>query len=392
MSDETAVVIVPAGGSGRRMGSGTPKQYLPLAGRCVLWHTLSRLQTSDAVAAILLVVRMADIPRCDQLGLNRASFPKIRGLVAGGEERWQSVREGLRQTAPRDEIILVHDAVRPFVSSALLSRVVRSAAAHGAAVAAVRATQTIKEGADGRITRTLPRDGLWMVQTPQGFHRQLLLDAYAGVGMGCGVTDDAMLVERMGQPVSLVDGDPQNLKITTPEDMEWAEYRLLRERKMGQETWRVGQGYDVHALAAGRELVLGGVRIPHARGLTGHSDADVLIHAIIDALLGAVASGDIGRLFPDSDPLFAGISSLVLLGRTRACLAEKGARIVNVDAVVMAQQPRLAPYIAAMTATVAETLGVDVGCISIKATTTEHLGFVGREEGIAAQAVALVSL
>jgi 2-C-methyl-D-erythritol 4-phosphate cytidylyltransferase / 2-C-methyl-D-erythritol 2,4-cyclodiphosphate synthase len=392
MSQNQSVVIVPAGGSGQRMGAATPKQYLSLLGHPVLWHTLQRLQESASVSAILLVIRAEDRQHCTSLGLTAASFPKLRGLVTGGQDRRASVRAGLLETRPDDHLVLVHDAVRPFVSCSLLERVVNAAAEHGAAIAALPVRETIKEAVGCQVCRTPDRDRLWAAQTPQGFRRELLLNAHALPVGRPPATDDAMLVEQLGHPVQLVQGDYTNLKITTSEDMEWAEHRLGREPGHVASMMRVGQGYDVHALGPGRELILGGVPIPSASGLLGHSDADVLTHAVIDALLGAAGCGDIGRMFPDSDAQYAGISSLVLLERVRDLLRQRPARIVNVDAVVMAQRPRLAPYIEAMERGLAEALEITPEMISVKATTTEGLGFVGREEGIAAQAVALVAV
>jgi 2-C-methyl-D-erythritol 4-phosphate cytidylyltransferase/2-C-methyl-D-erythritol 2,4-cyclodiphosphate synthase len=387
-----AVAIVPAGGSGTRMGVDRPKQYLLLHGRPVLAHTLARLQESSAVAAIILVVRPEDRELCARLGLDPAGFGKIRVVADGGAQRWQTVRAGLAHTLPDDHVVLVHDGVRPFVSHAVLARVAAAAWEHGAAVAAVPVQETIKEAVDGCVRATPDRRRLWVAQTPQGFRRAVLLEAYAAARVGTEPTDDATLVERMGLPVRLVDGDGRNLKITTPEDLDWAAHQLTRDVAMASAQVRVGHGFDVHALVQDRALVLGGVTVPFECGLAGHSDADVLTHAIIDALLGAAGCGDIGRLFPDTDPAYAGISSLVLLERTCALLAQRGAALVNVDAVVMAQRPRLAPHIGAMVAALARTMGIAPDRVSIKATTTEALGFVGREEGLAAQAVALIQV
>ena len=258
---------------------------------------------------------------------------------------------------------------------------------------AVAATDTIKQCAeDGRIEDTPPRCGLYHAQTPQTFRYALLLEAYerARAG-GMDVTDDASLVERMGHPVHVSEGDRDNFKITTREDLARAEWVLERRGGNLAASMRVGTGYDVHALVEGEDLILGGVRLEHDRGLRGHSDADVLLHAISDALLGAAALGDIGRHFPDTDPSLAGADSAKLAKRVVAMLADAGFRPVNVDTTVICQRPKLAPHIDAMRANIARALGLPADRVSVKATTTERLGFAGREEGIAAEAVALIA-
>ena len=394
MDRPRVAVVIPAGGTGSRMGGEIPKQYLPLGGRPLLWHTLKRFERSAWVDGVVLVVRPEDVGTCQSKVLEDGAFAKVRELVPGGRERWESVLFGLQRTVPEDEIVLVHDAVRPFVSEDLLERVVRAAAECGAVIPALPVKETVKVVTEGCIVRTPDRAELRNAQTPQGFRRELLLDAYRGIADGGTVTDDAMLVESMGHSVRVVAGDGDNLKITTPGDLAWASWLLEREgsAEMNIERGRVGMGFDVHSLAADRKLILGGIEIPHECGLAGHSDADVLTHAIIDALLGAVGAGDIGRLFPDTDAQFKDISSLLLLSKVRDLLAEKGAHIGNIDAVIMAQRPKLASYMERMTIALSETLGIGSESVSLKATTTEKLGFVGREEGIAAQAVAWVEV
>jgi len=315
---------------------------------------------------------------------------KVCQLVPGGVERADSVLAGLQATAETDDIILVHDAVRPFASEAMLLRLVEAVQESGAAIAAMPVVETVKKIANDHIVETPERAALWNAQTPQGFERSVLVEAYASRPADLTITDEAMLVESIGHSVRVVQGEHTNIKITTPQDLAWAEWFMQQEDAMPSQQMRVGQGYDVHALTRGRDLVLGGIHIPFEFGLAGHSDADVLTHAIIDALLGASGGGDIGRLFPDSDPQYKGISSMVLLEKVCALLEEKKVRIINIDAVVMAQQPKLAPHIVAMEERIAQVLRVPADVVSLKATTTEHLGFVGRQEGMAAQAVALV--
>ena len=254
--------------------------------------------------------------------------------------------------------------------------------------------ETTKVVRSGSIVETLDRATLQSAQTPQAFRRDLLLQAYGLVDPERVATDDATLVERLGHEVRVVEGESQNVKITTPQDLEWAEWFLSRKegRRTATRRLRVGQGFDVHRLEKGRKLILGGVPIPFECGLRGHSDADVLTHAIIDALLGASARGDIGRLFPDTDSRYENISSLVLLERVRKLLDDLGAEIVNLDAVLVAQSPKLAPHVEEIVERLACVLRLAPEEISLKATTTEHLGFVGRQEGMAAQAVVLIEM
>lgn len=387
---ERITAIVPAGGRGQRMGGERPKQYLPLGGRPILWHALAHLEASPLVTDIVLVVRGADLDYCRRQLSERGGFAKIAALVPGGAERSASVYRGLQET--RADMVLVHDAVRPFISEGLLERVVAATRAHGAALPALPVVETIKEVMGERVVSTPRRARLWQAQTPQGFDRALLLRAYRAAGPDAVATDDAALVERLGHEVCVVPGEADNRKLTTPEDLAWAEWRMRAREEMPAMGLRIGQGYDVHRLEEGRPLILGGVVVPFARGLAGHSDADVLTHAIIDALLGALSAGDIGQLFPDSDAQYKDISSLVLLEQVGNLLAERGARVLHIDASVVAQRPKLAPHLAAMRQTLAATLGLAVEQVSLKATTTERLGFVGREEGMAAQAVALLVL
>ena len=390
MKTDAVVAIIPAAGQGRRMGGEVPKQYLPLEGHPLLWHTLAALERSPLIQALILVVRPEDRSFAGQVA---GDFAKVRGLVAGGGERGDSVRAGLGATTPDDGIVLVHDAVRPFASPALIERVVAAAREWGAAGPALPVRETIKVVDDGRVVETPLRARLWGAQTPQGFRRSLLLEACEKYS-GQPATDEAILVEQLGHPVRVVEGEAANIKITTPEDLAWAGWWMQRSARgqMYTRNVRVGQGYDVHRLEEGRVLVLGGVTIPFERGLAGHSDADVLIHAIMDALLGAAGLGDIGRLFPDTDARYQGISSLLLLEAVRGCLEEKGAQILNIDATLLAQRPRIAPHVPEMIARMAGALQLDPGRLSIKATTTERLGFVGREEGFVAQAVALIEI
>jgi 2-C-methyl-D-erythritol 4-phosphate cytidylyltransferase/2-C-methyl-D-erythritol 2,4-cyclodiphosphate synthase len=384
-----ATVIIVAGGKGVRMGGHVPKQYMELRGRPVLWHTLQAFERAECISGVIVVVAADDMAYCQQAVLGGGDFSKVRSLVAGGSERADSVRAGLGETKAEDTLILVHDAVRPFVSESLIERVVEAADRWGAALPALPVADTIKTIRDEWVEDTPNRNLLRAAQTPQGFRRSLLCRAHEPREVDA-ATDDAMLVEMLGEPVRIVAGEAENKKLTTPVDWAWATLHMAEETDMDDSGIRVGQGYDVHRLVEGRLLVLGGIEIPFHLGLDGHSDADVLTHAIIDALLGTIGGGDIGQLFPDSDTQYKDISSLILLERVREKLEEQQVSIVNIDAVVMAQQPKLAPHIPAICTKLASVLHIEESAISVKATTTERLGFVGREEGMASQAVALV--
>jgi len=265
--------------------------------------------------------------------------------------------------------------------------VLDAAVAHGAATAGLPVSDTVKEVRDDRVSRTIPRDSLFLVQTPQAFRADLLREAHDRVPVEAVITDDAGLVEHLGRPVVVVPGEPANVKVTTPSDYEMARRQVERIPGLAA---RVGVGYDVHRLAPDRPLLLGGVRIPSPRGLTGHSDADVLVHAIMDALLGAAALPDIGRLFPPDDPTYRGADSITLLESVAARLRSSGWTVGNIDATVVAEAPRLAPHIDAMRERIAKALGATPGQVGIKATTAERLGAIGRGEGIAAHAIALL--
>jgi len=368
------------------MGDGPRKQYRLLAGRPVLAHTLRVFEEADTVASVVLVVTPGDEEHCRREIVEAYGCRKVAAVVPGGRERQDSVRRGL-EALPPAPLVVIHDGVRPFVTPERIAAVVEAAAQHGAAVLAVPAKDTVKLGDPaGLVAETLPRDRLWLVQTPQAFRREIILAAHERArAEGFTGTDDASLVERLGGRVALVPGDYANIKITTPEDLAFA--RVLTGETVNL---RTGFGYDVHRLVENRPLILGGVNIPYGRGLLGHSDADVLTHAIMDALLGAAALGDIGQHFPDTDPRYEGASSLDLLAAVAGLLAESGFAVHNIDATIVAQAPKLAPHIPAMRANLARSLGIDPGRVSVKATTTEGLGFTGTGEGIAAHAVATV--
>ena len=327
-------------------------------------------------------------------------------IVDGGERRQDSVRHAFERIDQRSEVVVIHDAARPLVTDSLIRRTIDAAFAAGAAVAALRASDTVKRAdAAGRIAETLPRDRIYLAQTPQAFRVDVLRHALT---IRADATDEAALAEQAGHPVQLVDGDPRNVKITTPEDFALAE-RLLgtpdpstrsgSSRATSRDDGlpyapsglRIGNGYDLHRLVEGRPLVLGGVTIPFDKGLLGHSDADVICHAITDAILGAAGAGDIGRHFPDTDAAWKDADSVDLLRRAAAIVAAAGYTVVNVDVVVVAQRPKLSPHADAIRARVAAAIGCDPLQVSVKGKTNEGVDSVGAGEAIAAHAVALLA-
>lgn len=364
--DKTVTAIIAAAGSGSRMGSRLPKQYMRAGGEVILHKTAAVFASCNIIDQIIVVADSAYMELCGQV----LSDIEHR-IAAGGSQRQDSVYEGLKLAD--SDIVLIHDGARPFVTHDIIERVTAAAAEHKAAVCAVMPKDTIRT-----VEHTLRRDSLYAVQTPQGFDTKTIRAAYeAAYADGFYGTDDAGIAENAGINVAIVSGSYDNIKITTREDLP-------------MET-RAGTGYDVHRLTEGRRLILGGVDIPFEKGLLGHSDADVLIHAVMDALLGAAALGDIGKLFPDTDEQYKGISSIELLKNVRAAIAEAGFSIGNIDATVVAQRPKLAPYIETMRGNIAEALDIDTDRVSVKATTTENLGFTGRQEGIEAQAVCILN-
>jgi 2-C-methyl-D-erythritol 4-phosphate cytidylyltransferase/2-C-methyl-D-erythritol 2,4-cyclodiphosphate synthase len=308
-------------------------------------------------------------------------------LVPGGERRQDSVANAFAAVGPEADIVLVHDAARPFVSADVITRAIEAAAAHGAAIVAVPVSDTVKRVAqDGVIAETLPRDEIFLAQTPQAFRRDVLGAAIAAGRTAATATDEAMLAEAAGHRVHVVVGDSTNVKITTAADLERA-----RAAAAPAVAGRVGLGYDLHRLVENRPLVLGGIAIPSERGAMGHSDADVVCHAVTDAILGAARAGDIGQHFPDTDPQWKGASSIALLEQVVALVRGRGYAIANVDVVVILERPKLGAHRAAIEARVASALGIEPGCVSVKAKTNEGMDAVGHGDAIAAHAVALLA-
>lgn len=368
------------------MGGTVSKVLEDLGGKPVLLYSFETLAASPWVGELCVVCREEDMPQVRELLTGKTDKPVA--VVAGGEQRQDSVLNGVEVLSPELGYLLIHDGARPFVTSQLVDAVCRDGLEWGAACAAVPSKDTCKLSDDrGFVESTPPRDRLMAVQTPQAFQREMYLYAVRKArAAGRSYTDDCQLIEAAGGQVKLTAGDYRNMKLTTPEDRLTARAFLNKE----EQAVRIGSGYDVHRLTEGRKLILGGVEIPYDRGLLGHSDADVLAHAIADAILGAAALGDIGHLFPDNDPQYEGADSLVLLSRVCALVREKGFVVGNVDATVIAQRPKLAPYILQMRENLAKACGVDVSQVSVKATTEEGLGFTGSGEGMAASAVCLL--
>ncbi len=388
--EQVAAILVAAGAS-KRAGSDVPKQFLLLGGRPTFVLALrSLLPVCDEVVVVVPGgwIREAERLLAEARAARDERFgaTEIR-VVAGGERRQDSVACGLRALSPSVEIVLVHDAARPFAGPDLARRVVSAAREVGAAVPVVDVPDTVKRVECGAVVATLDRSVLGLAQTPQGFRRDVIEAAYRGLAVS--ITDDAQAVELAGIPVATVPGEPGNVKLTTPGDIEIAHLRVNAELGLDGAA-RVGIGHDLHRLAGGRRLVLCGVEIPFEKGLDGYSDADVALHALMDALLGAVGAGDIGALFPPGEPEFAGISSMELLRRVLDVVKSKGYAVGSVDVTVVAEAPQLAPFVGQMRAALASGLGVGVDAVSVKATTTEGLGPEGEGVAISAEAVAVV--
>jgi 2-C-methyl-D-erythritol 4-phosphate cytidylyltransferase/2-C-methyl-D-erythritol 2,4-cyclodiphosphate synthase len=376
--------VIVAGGAGERAGPGGAKQWRTLAGKAVARWSLEAMLAAKAVEVVVV------IPPGDEAAAAEA-FAGLEGwrTATGGATRHLSVQAGLAALAaePQD-IVLIHDAARPFLSPDLARRVAAEAQASGAALPGLPVADTLKRRTDGPVgLATVPRDGLWRAQTPQGFRRSLLEAAYAAWPASETPTDDASVVERTGAAVVLVEGDPRLIKLTYPEDFAMAEALVAATR-----TTRIGMGFDAHRFGPGESVWLCGVEISHSHGLVGHSDADAGLHALTDAILGAIGEGDIGDHFPPSDPKWRGAPSSIFLRHAAELVAARGGRIVNVDVTLICEQPKIKPHRHAMRARIAELLGLETDKVSVKATTTEAMGFTGREEGLAAQAVTALDL
>jgi 2-C-methyl-D-erythritol 4-phosphate cytidylyltransferase / 2-C-methyl-D-erythritol 2,4-cyclodiphosphate synthase len=384
--------IIAAGGRGERLGAGRPKQLLMIGGTSILPRSIELFAGHNLIDEIVVVLPLDLAP--DPPDDVRVPGKPLQ-VVAGGARRQDSVRNGFEAVRARADVIVVHDAARPFASPDLVTRTIRAACESGAALAALEARDTVKLARDDSsgpalVDRTIPRERVFLAQTPQAFRTDVLAAALASGRDDVVATDEAALAEAAGFRVQLVAGEATNLKITTMADLAAAE--VLAGGGGAGHRVRVGTGYDLHRLVEGRPLILGGVIVPHGRGLAGHSDADVLSHAITDAILGAVAGGDIGRHFPDTDPQWEGASSLAMLAHAVAVAKDRGFEVVNVDAVIIAEQPKLAPHLDAICASLAAAMGIEAGGVSVKAKTNEGVDAIGRGEAMAVHAVALLAV
>ena len=376
--------IIAAGGRGSRFGGAQPKQLQMLAGVPILKRTVDAFLQGYAFDEVIVALPAEN-------AAHPPSYLDDVIVVEGGERRQDSVANAFRAVAPSSQIIVIHDAARPLVSSTLIERTIDGASKHGAAIAALQARDTVKRTDGSRIIRgTIPREEVFLAQTPQAFRVGVLRDALALASTAADATDEAMLAEQAGHSVYLVEGDPRNLKITTPEDLEIAERLAPADGRAA--SIRIGNGYDLHRLVEGRPLILGGVAIPFDKGLDGHSDADVVCHAVTDAILGAASAGDIGRHFPDTDAAFTGANSIELLKRGVAVVRAAGYHVSNVDVVVIAQRPRLTPHIDAMRERLAGAIGIDPQRVSVKSKTNEGVDATGTGDAIAVHAVALITV
>jgi len=379
-----AAALIVAGGSGRRFGAALPKQYLTLAGRSILQRTIDVFLGSASIAHIQVVINPDAAPLYDRSVIPHS---KILPPAAGGAGRRDSVRAGLEALVPHaPDFVLIHDAARPFLDPALIDRTL-AAAGDGGAIAAARMTDTVKRARGTEVADTLDRATLWRAQTPQTFRFDAILAAHRAA-IGLALPDDAAVAERAGIQVQLIESSDGNMKITTADDLTRAEQRLAPAESIAN--LRVGNGFDVHRFGPGDHITLCGIKVPHGAGLLGHSDADVGLHALTDAILGAICAGDIGQHFPPSDPKWRGADSGMFLRHARDLMAAKGGRLLHVDVTVICERPKVGPHREAMVARIADLLDLPVDRVSVKATTTEQLGFTGRGEGIAAQATATI--
>lgn len=381
----TCIALIVAGGSGQRFGAERPKQYLDLAGKPVLRRTVEAFLGHPQVTGVRVVIDPSWRDAYDAALFGLA----LPDPVAGGASRQDSVRHGLEALVAdgAPDLVLIHDAARPLIDADTIAAVIGALDNTPGAIAAVPVADTLKRGSGNAITDTVNRDGLWRAQTPQGFRFPDILEAHRAAA-GLSLTDDAAVAERAGLAVALVPSKEDNFKVTTPDDLSRATRAIMSS------LWdvRTGSGFDVHRFTDGDFVTLCGLRVPHSHGLEGHSDADVGLHALTDAILGALAAGDIGSHFPPTDPRWRGADSAKFLRHAADLVAERGGVIAHADVTIICERPKVGPHRAAMAERIAQILGIEVGRVSVKATTTEQLGFTGRREGIAAQAVATVRL
>lgn len=384
-----AIALVVAAGSGLRLGGETPKQFLPLAGRPLLRHCLETFVAHPRVEGVKVVINETYRALYDAATVGLDLLPP----AIGGVTRQESVRAGLESLAGNaPDLVLIHDAARPFIDAPTIDRTIDALGENVGALVAVPVVDTLKR-ADGKFSgATVDRAGLWRAQTPQGFRFGPILAAHRKAAGGPEMTDDAAVAEADGIKVVLVQGIVNNFKVTTRPDFERAEHMMAEQRAASPLEYRTGSGYDVHRLIEGDGVTLCGITILHDRRLEGHSDADVAMHALTDAILGAIAAQDIGAHFPPSDPQWRGAPSWRFLDHAVKLVAARGGHVTHCDVTIICERPKIGPHREAMVARLAEIIGIERSRVSVKATTTEKLGFTGRGEGIAAQATATVAL
>ncbi len=386
VSGKTVALIVAAG-SGQRAGGGLPKQYRDAAGKPLVRHAVERFHASDAIDSVVLVIGEGqdDLARAALAGL------AMPNLVQGGATRRESVRAGLTHIAAQGgcDKVLIHDAARPFLPAIVIADLCAALDSHPGAVPALPVVDSLSRGAKGLLGDAVDRDGLWHVQTPQAFRFDAIWQAHRDWPDGTDASDDARMAQAMGHQLAIVPGHEDLRKFTYSDDFK--EHAMSDANPQARQ-WRTGSGYDVHRLVAGETLWLAGVQIDHSHGLSGHSDADVALHALTDAVLGAICAGDIGDHFPPSDPKWRGASSDQFLAYAAGLAAKAGAIIHHVDLTIICEAPKIGPHKQAMRARIADILGVAASNVSVKATTTEGLGPTGRKEGIAAHGLATLSL
>lgn len=389
----TTAALIVAAGTGARFGASQPKQFLQLAGRAVLRHSLDSFLAHPEIDLVQIVVHPASQDDYARAIDGLCDHQRLLPPVDGGATRQDSVHLGLQALENRGiQKVLIHDAARPCLSRELIDTILRGLDSHPAVLPALPVTDTLKRCDDLEVLETLPRDGLFRAQTPQAFHFKAILKAHAAAANGPELTDDVAVAEAAGVPVIRVAGEEDNIKITHPADLPRAAAILGHAEEYAKMITIAGSGFDVHAFDAGDHVTICGVEIPHSHGLSGHSDADVGLHALTDAILGAIAEGDIGMHFPPSDPRWKGANSRQFLQHAIKLARKKSARVVHVDVTIICEAPKMGPHRDAMRQVMAELLELPLARVSVKATTTEKLGFTGRREGIAAQAIATLSV
>ena len=391
MEKKMTSAIILAGGVGSRMRSNKSKQLMTIFGKTVLERCVCAFDKSELVDEIIVVIKSDELDYAEQI-VSKTVKNKPYTLVNGGACRAESAKNGFGAINERIQFVAIHDAARCLITPEMIDKTISVAYAHNAATAVCGVYDTVKiVDENGKITSTVPRETVFRAQTPQVFERELYKRGLDECDDLSAVTDDNMLVERLGATIYAVDLGATNIKITTPDDLAIAKNILTERGESAMSECRIGHGYDVHKLVEGRKLIIGGVSIPYDKGLLGHSDADVLIHAVMDAVLGAAALGDIGRHFPDTAEEYRGVSSVYLLTKVNELIRDKGYKVVNVDATLVMQKPKIASYVSDMILNIATALGIDRDSVNVKATTEERLGFTGREEGASAHAVAMLS-